>query len=41
MDVFGLRDRVIADYARYIRSFFTIRDERILRLVDDALAEGT
>jgi hypothetical protein len=40
VDVFGLRDRVIADYASYIRSFFTISDEQIRRLVNDALAEG-
>lgn len=40
MDVFGLRNRVIGDYASYIRSFFTIRDERIKEKVDAALAEG-
>jgi hypothetical protein len=40
MDVFGLRNRVIGDYASYIRSFFTIRDERIKEKVDVALAEG-
>jgi ATP-dependent helicase YprA (DUF1998 family)/very-short-patch-repair endonuclease len=40
VDAFGLRDRVIADYASYIRSFFTIRDERIRQLVDDALTQG-
>jgi ATP-dependent helicase YprA (DUF1998 family)/very-short-patch-repair endonuclease len=40
MDVFGLRQQVIGDYASYIRSFFTIRDERIKAKVDAALAEG-
>lgn len=39
VDGFGLRDRVIADYASYIQSFFTIRDERIRQLVDDALRQ--
>src|SRR5512146_3268382 len=40
VDVFGLRQQVIGDYASYIRSFFTIRDERIRTKVDAALAEG-
>src|SRR5215510_1244050 len=40
MDVFGLRNQVIGDYASYIRSFFTIRDARIKEKVDAALAEG-
>lgn len=40
MDVFGLRHQVIGDYASYIRSFFTIRDERIRAKVDAALTEG-
>jgi ATP-dependent helicase YprA (DUF1998 family)/very-short-patch-repair endonuclease len=40
MDVFGLRQQVIGDYASYIRSFFTINDERIRAKVDAALADG-
>src|SRR5688572_13744284 len=40
MDVFDLRERVIGEYAGYIRSFFTIRDPRIKEKVDAALAEG-
>ena len=40
MDVFDLRQRVIGEYAAYLRSFFTIRDTRISELVDAALAEG-
>ncbi|MBZ0238284.1 MAG: DEAD/DEAH box helicase [Deltaproteobacteria bacterium] len=40
MDVFDLRQRVIGEYADYVRSFFTIRDERIRARVDAALAEG-
>ncbi len=40
MDVFDLRQRVIDDYSGYIRSFFTIRDERIAERVEAALAEG-
>lgn len=40
MDVFELRDRVVGDYAEYVRSFFDIRDARIRKLVDDELASG-
>ncbi len=40
MDVFDLRHRVIDDYARYVRSFFTIRDARIRAHVDAELAAG-
>jgi len=40
VDVFDLRQRVIGEYADYIRSFFTIRDERIKAKVDQALAAG-
>ena len=40
MDVFDLRQRVIGEYADYVRSFFTIRDERIRARVDAALSEG-
>ncbi len=29
MDVFALRERLVADYASYVRSFINIRDDRI------------
>jgi len=35
MDVFHLRDRVVQEYADYIRSFVTIRDERIRENVEE------
>jgi len=40
MDVFGLRNHLISDYAAYIESFIHIRDARIRQLVDDELKEG-
>lgn len=40
MDVFALRDRLITDYAAYIRSFLNIRDTRIRSYVDQQLHEG-
>lgn len=40
MDVFELRDTVVADYSSYVRSFVTIRDEHINRFVDERLNEG-
>ncbi len=40
MDVFNLRDRVIGDYSSYIRSFLTIKDERIDRLVREEMDGG-
>ncbi len=41
MDVFSLRDRLVADYKSYTRSFIKIRDERIAAYVDGALTAGT
>ena len=38
--VFGLRNELIRDYEEYIKSFFTIRDERIRSAVEKHLAEG-
>ena len=35
MDVFSLRNNVIGDYGTYVRSFLTIKDERIRRLVQE------
>ena len=29
MDVFDLRDQLIEDYSRFVRSFINMRDERI------------
>lgn len=40
MDVFALRDRLIGDYADYIRSFIEIRDPRIRERVERELAAG-
>jgi hypothetical protein len=40
MDVFALRDRLIGDYADYVRSFIAIRDPRIREQVDRELEAG-
>ncbi len=40
MDVFNLRNQVINDYGKYVRSFVTIRDEGIDRLVGAELDRG-
>ena len=40
MDVFDLRERVVGDYGRYVRSFLTIRDERIAQLVQREMDGG-
>ncbi len=40
MDVFDLRRSVIHDYGSYVRSYLTIRDERIHKLVEDELDQG-
>lgn len=40
MNVFELRDRLIADYATYVNSFIAIQDERIRDEVDDSLDRG-
>lgn len=40
MDVFNLRDRVIDDYGRYVRSFLSIKDPDIAQYVWDALDQG-
>ncbi|NLX42005.1 MAG: DEAD/DEAH box helicase, partial [Chloroflexi bacterium] len=40
MDVFKLRDQVIEDYSKYVRSFLRIRDERIREYVEQHLDEG-
>ncbi|MFN8630066.1 MAG: DEAD/DEAH box helicase, partial [Chloroflexota bacterium] len=40
MDVFALRDRLVADYEEFTRSFITVRDARIGEVVDRELSEG-
>ena len=40
MDVFNLRERLVNDYASYVRSFINIRDERIGETVERKLREG-
>lgn len=40
MDVFDLRERLVADYKNYTRSFIKIRDARVSGFVDDALSAG-
>jgi ATP-dependent helicase YprA (DUF1998 family) len=40
MDVFELRDRLIADYKDYVTSFMALRDPRIRERVETSLAEG-
>lgn len=40
VDVFELRNSVISGYASYVRSFITIRDERIAGHVDAELERG-
>lgn len=40
MNVFELRDRLVADYADYTRSFLQIRDSRIEKLVEEELSAG-
>src|SRR5690349_21610502 len=40
MNVFSLRDQLIAQYSDYVRSFIQIRDEGIGALVKQRLAEG-
>ena len=40
MDVCNLRERLVNDYASYVRSFINIRDERIGATVERKLREG-
>ncbi|TDE85372.1 DEAD/DEAH box helicase [Deinococcus sp. S9] len=40
MDVFEFRNQVIGDYASYVKSFISIRDERIERFVANAFEGG-
>jgi hypothetical protein len=40
MNVFELRQRLIENYSAYVRSFISIRDDRIRELVDRDLDDG-
>ncbi len=40
MHVFDLRNRLIEDYSRFVRSFINIRDERIVEYVNRELQDG-
>jgi ATP-dependent helicase YprA (DUF1998 family) len=40
MDVFDIRNRLVNDYANYVRSFFQIRDQRIYDKVESSLVDG-
>ena len=40
MDVFGLRDALIADYADYVRGFMRLRDQRINEHVERGISAG-
>ena len=40
MDVFSLRDKLIAAYRQYARSFIQIKDDHISSCVEDSMAEG-
>ena len=40
MDVFALRDRLVADYEEFTRSFINVTDDRIREVIDRELAEG-
>ncbi|MBW2130187.1 MAG: DEAD/DEAH box helicase [Deltaproteobacteria bacterium] len=40
MNVFRLRDRLIADYQKYISGFIQIRDDHIRAKVEDEMGEG-
>jgi hypothetical protein len=40
MDVFSLRDHLVADYRHYVESFVSIRDPRIAQAISDELEQG-
>lgn len=40
MNIFHFRDALIRNYSEYVRSFFTIRDPDIRKLVDDGFTAG-
>lgn len=40
LDVFKLRESVVAEYADYVKSFVNIHDERVKEFVDARMDEG-
>src|SRR4051812_30580051 len=40
VDVFALREQLVADYGRYAESFFAIRDDRIRQHVEAEVQRG-
>ncbi len=40
MEVFALRDQLVGDYASYVRSFISIRDDRLRQTVEEGLSAG-
>jgi len=40
LDVFKLRERVVDQYAEYVRSFYSIREPSTREFVDDFLKAG-
>lgn len=40
MDVFDFRNRLVADYASFVQSFISIRDDRIRQEVHERMSEG-
>jgi hypothetical protein len=40
MDVFELREKVVADYEAFVTSFMQARDPRVKEVVDEELAKG-
>ena len=40
MDIFGLRDRLVQDYAEYVKSFILIRDPQVRGYVEQELGNG-
>ena len=40
MNVFDLRSRLTSDYSAFVRSFMSIRDQRIFEKVDTELSAG-
>ena len=40
MNIFSFRDRLISDYAEYVKSFMRFDREDLRKFVEDALAAG-
>ena len=40
MNVFELKEKLIADYSSFVKGFITIKDEAIKRIVSDELSAG-